>query len=73
VAQALEDAFTFQAFSCEDIANILQQRQRPTQEPGALHLTRPQDRLELDLPAPDLSLYDHPPDPSTNPCKTIHS
>ena len=58
VARALEDAFTYQAFSCEYIVNILQQRQRPTQEPGALHLTRRQDLLELDLPDPDLSLYD---------------
>ena len=58
VARAMEDAFTYQAFSCEYIANILQQRQRPAQEPGALHLTRQQDLLELELPAPDLSLYD---------------
>ena len=27
-------------------------------EPGALHLTRQQDLLELELPAPDLSIYD---------------
>lgn len=69
VARALEDAFTFQAFSCEYIANILQQRQRPSSEPGALHLTRQQDLLELELPAPDLSLYDskNHSDPSTNP------
>lgn len=70
VARALEDAFTYQAFSCEYIANILQQRQRPTPEPGALHLTRQQDLLELELPAPDLSVYDpdnNPSEPSTNP------
>ena len=64
VARALEDAFTYQAFSCEYIANLLQQRQHPPQEPGALHLTRRQDLLELDLPAPDLSLYDSNPQPS---------
>jgi transposase len=58
VARAMEDAFTYQAFSCEYIANILQQRQNPPQEPGALHLTRQQDLLDLELPAPDLSLYD---------------
>ena len=58
VARAMEDAFTFQAFSCEYIANLLQQRQNPPAEPGALHLTRQQDLLDLDLPAPDLSLYD---------------
>ncbi|HOW68351.1 MAG TPA: hypothetical protein P5055_19910, partial [Candidatus Paceibacterota bacterium] len=48
----------------------LAQRQHPPQEPGALHLTHQQDLLELELPAPDLSLYDapkthNPPDPST--------
>jgi hypothetical protein len=64
VTRALEDAFTYQAFSCEYIANILQQRQRPTPEPGALHLTRQQDLLELELPAPDLSLYDAPDAPT---------
>jgi hypothetical protein len=36
VARAMEDAFTYQAFSCEYIANILQQRQHPPTEPGAL-------------------------------------
>jgi transposase len=69
VARALEDAFTYQAFSCEYIANLLQQRQHPPEEPGALHLTRQQDLLELELPAPDLSLYDTKnfPDPSAIP------
>jgi len=67
VARAMEDAFAYRAFSCEYIANILQQRQRPTDEPGALHLTRQQDLLELDLPAPDLSLYDSKNDPDSNP------
>ena len=68
VARALEDAFTYQAFSCEYIANLLQQRQQPPEEPGALHLTRQADLLELELPAPDLSLYDnnHDCDPSAN-------
>jgi len=34
-----------------------------------LHLTRQQDLLELDLPAPDLSLYDpkNQPDSPSNP------
>ena len=67
VARAMEDAFTYQAFSCEYLANMLQQRQRPADEPGALHLTRQQDLLELDLPAPDLSLYDSKTDQEPNP------
>jgi hypothetical protein len=58
VQRALEDALAYHAFSCEYIANLLEQRERPAREPGALHLTRQQDLLELDLPAPDLSLYD---------------
>jgi len=40
------------------VDNLLEQRERPTVQPGALHLTRQQDLLELDLPAPDLSLYE---------------
>ncbi len=58
IARAIEDAFSFQAFSCEYIANILEQRERILPEPGALHLTRRQDLLELDMPAPDLSIYE---------------
>jgi transposase len=58
VARAIEDAFSFQAFSCEYIANILEQRGRILPEPGALHLTRRQDLLELDMPEPDLLIYE---------------
>jgi transposase len=67
VARAMQDAFTFQAFSCEYIANLLESRQRLLPEPGALHLTRRQDLLELELPEPDLSAYSstHPDTDST--------
>lgn len=57
VARAMEDAFTFQAFSCEYIANILEQRSRTKPEPGALHLTRREDLLDLTVEQPDLSIY----------------
>ena len=57
VARALEDAFTFQAFSCEYIANLLEQRTRCLPKPGALHLTRREDLLELTVESPDLSIY----------------
>ena len=60
VHRALEDAWAYQAFSCEYIANLLEQQARPSVQPGALHLTRQQDLLDLDLPAPDLSLYESP-------------
>ena len=58
VAQAIQDAFDFQAFSSEYIANILEQRSRPVIEPGALHITRRQDLMELEIPEPNLSIYD---------------
>jgi transposase len=58
VARALEDAFTFQAFSCEYIANLLEQRSRQLPQPGALHLTRREDLLELTVESPDLSIYE---------------
>lgn len=57
VARALEDAFTFQAFSCEYIANLLEQRARRLPQPGALHLTRREDLLDLTVEVPDLSIY----------------
>jgi transposase len=57
VARALEDAFLFQAFSCEYIANLLEQRARLVPEPGALHLTRREDLLEIEVDEPDLSIY----------------
>ena len=58
VARALEDALAFHAYSAEYIANILAQRERPPVEPGALHLTRRHDLLDLELPEPDLSVYE---------------
>ena len=70
-ARAIEDATEFGAFSCEYIANLLEQRQRRLPEPGALHLTRRQDLLELELPEPNLNLYrtdgDPAPAPDSNP------
>jgi hypothetical protein len=67
VIRALQDAHDLQAYSCEYIANLLEQRARPLPEPGALHLTRAADLLELDLPAPDLSVYERPDPPQPPP------
>ena len=55
--RALNDAFLFQAFSSEYIANILEQRSREVKEPGVLHLTRSQDLLDLEIESPDMSVY----------------
>lgn len=57
LTRAMEDAFTFRAFSCEYIANILQQRNRVLPEASALHLTRSEDLLDLTVEQPDLSIY----------------
>ena len=58
VARALDDGLELQAFSAEYIANILAVRRRIDQPPAALQLTRRADLLDLELPEPDLSIYD---------------
>ncbi len=58
VARALDDGLELRAFSAEYIANILAARQRIGPEPAALQLTRRADLLELEIPEPDLSIYD---------------
>ena len=58
-ARAIEDALTFNAFSSEYIAHLLQARTRSRTEPASpLSLTRRADLLELDFPEPDLSVYE---------------
>ena len=57
VAMTIEDAFSFSAFSCEYIANLLEQRSRPNREPGALHLTHKSDLLNLTIAPPDIDIY----------------
>ena len=59
VARALDDGLELHAFSAEYIANILGARRRIGAEPAALSLTRRADLLELEIPEPDLSIYDH--------------
>ena len=58
LARAIDDGLDLQAFSAEYIANILAARQRHSAEPAALQLTRRADLLELQMPEPDLSIYD---------------
>ena len=58
-ARAIEDALAFNAFSSEYIAHLLEARARTTSAPTSpLSLTRRADLLELDLPEPDLSVYE---------------
>ena len=56
--RAIQDGIAFAAYSCEYIANILEMRARQIPAAGALHLSRRQDLLELEIAAPDLSPYE---------------
>jgi transposase len=58
VDRAIQDGITFEAYSCEYIANVLEMRAREHPEPGALTLTRRQDLLDIEIPAADLSPYE---------------
>lgn len=58
VADAIADALKLHAIGSDYIANILESRARKLPEPGALHLTRRSDLLELAVEAADLSIYD---------------
>jgi len=58
VARAMEDALDFDAFSSEYIINLLEQRSRFLPQPGALHLTRREDLLQINVGQPDLTIYE---------------
>ena len=58
VARAISDGLAYLAFSAEYIANILETRARTLPEPGPLQLTRRHDLLDIDIPPPDLNVYD---------------
>jgi transposase len=58
-SRAIEDALVFNAFSSEYIAHLLEARARTKSQPtSALSLTRRADLLDLELPEPDLSIYE---------------
>ena len=58
-SERIDDALAFNAFSSEYIAHLLEARARFETEPTSpLSLTRRADLLELDLPEPDLSIYE---------------
>lgn len=67
VARALDDGLELEAFSAEYIAHLLAARRRIGAEPAALQLTRRQDLLDLELPAPDLSIYEERDDDANTP------
>jgi transposase len=57
IARALEDALHFEAFSSEYVINLLEQQQNKLPEPSPLHLTRPDDVLDIELTKADMSIY----------------
>jgi hypothetical protein len=63
VSRAMEDAFVYEAFSSDYIANLVEQRAHFTPEASALHLTRRGDLLDVSLAPPDLSIYSATPPP----------
>ena len=67
--RAIADALTFDAFSSDYIAHLVEARGRQLPDPSPLHLLRRQDVLDLELPPADLAAYsthldplDHDPD-----------
>jgi transposase len=58
-SRAIDDALVFNAFSSEYIAHLLEARARTKSQPiSPLCLTRRADLLDLELPEPDLSIYE---------------
>ena len=57
VQRAMTDALSFEAFSSEYIAHLIEARERKLPEASPLQLMRRQDVLDLELPPADLSAY----------------
>ena len=55
--RAMLDAFVYEAFSSEYIANLLEQRLNKLPEAGALHLTRSEDLLDITLEKANINIY----------------
>ena len=71
VARAMEDAFVYEAFSSDYIANLVEQRAQCTPEASALHLTRREDLLDVSLAPPDLSIYHANPQPGSHDTEEV--
>lgn len=57
VKKAMEDTGDLQVFSSDAVLNLIEMRQRPLPEPGAVHLSRKTDCLDIEIPEVDLSIY----------------
>jgi len=57
-ARALRDAAESEAYSSEYVLNVLESRARPRADPGPLRLLRGEDMLKVELPPPDIDIYE---------------
>jgi transposase len=58
VLRALADSAECGAYGSDYVANILETRRRLPNKPGALHLSRKTDLLDIELKSPDMDAYD---------------
>ncbi|MEA3347166.1 MAG: hypothetical protein U9Q21_03655 [Candidatus Auribacterota bacterium] len=58
IRRAIDDALELNAYSCDYITNIVEQRRRFTPKAAPLHLMRKSDMLDIELEEPDINLYD---------------
>ena len=57
VKKAMEDSREVEVFSSDAVLNLIEMRRRPLPEPGAVHLSRKTDCLDIEIPKVDLDIY----------------
>lgn len=57
VKKAMEDSYEIEVFSSDAVLNLIEMRQRPLPEPGAVHLSRITDCLDIEIPEVNLDIY----------------
>lgn len=57
VKKAMEDSCEVEVFSSDAVLNLIEMRHRHLPEPGAVHLSRKTDCLDIEIPTVDLDIY----------------
>ena len=57
VEKAMEDSCEVEVFSSDAVLNLIEMRKRPLTTPGAVHLSRKTDCLDIEIPEVDLDIY----------------
>jgi hypothetical protein len=57
VKKAMEDSCAVEVFSSDAVLNLIEMRHRPLSAPGAVHLSRKTDCLDIEIPEVDLDIY----------------